>query len=114
MNTLKDRGIHVAIASRSPRKRARMLLDKLGLRSMFIAEEIFSSWTRKMEHFWKIEHKTGIPYESMLFFDDEDRNTRAVSRMGVTCISVENGVTLEALRQGLSNFSHNSGSSVRD
>jgi magnesium-dependent phosphatase 1 len=37
-------------------------------------KEIFSSWTHKTEHFQKIQRKTGIPYKSMLFFDDEDRN----------------------------------------
>lgn len=37
-------------------------------------KEIFSSWTHKTEHFQNIHRKTGIPYKSMLFFDDEDRN----------------------------------------
>jgi hypothetical protein len=41
-------------------------------------KEIFSSWTHKTEHFQKIQRKTGIPYKSMLFFDDEDRNIKTV------------------------------------
>jgi predicted enzyme involved in methoxymalonyl-ACP biosynthesis len=42
-------------------------------------KEIFSSWTHKTEHFQKIQRKTGIPYKSMLFFDDEDRNIETVT-----------------------------------
>lgn len=39
LNALKVHGIDVAIASRSPTSEiARTLLDKLGLRSMFVAE----------------------------------------------------------------------------
>ncbi|KAK7835616.1 magnesium-dependent phosphatase 1 [Quercus suber] len=50
----------------------------------------------------------------MLFFDDEDRNIEAVSKMGVTSILVGNEVNLGALRQGLSEFSQKSSSSGRD
>ncbi|KAG0547694.1 hypothetical protein BDA96_01G102500 [Sorghum bicolor] len=72
---LKEKGIDMAIASRSPTPdKAKVFLDKLELQSMFVAQEIFSSWTHKTEHFQKIQRKTGIPYKSMLFFDDEDRN----------------------------------------
>ncbi|XP_031107817.1 magnesium-dependent phosphatase 1-like [Ipomoea triloba] len=108
---LKDRGIDIAIASRSPTANvAKAFLDKLKIRSMFVAEEIYSSWSHKTEHFQKIHRKTGIPFDSMLFFDDEDRNIQAVSKMGATSILVHNGVTLEALRRGLSDFSQKSSS----
>ncbi|KAJ6371954.1 hypothetical protein OIU77_002299 [Salix suchowensis] len=49
----------------------------------------------------------GFPLNSMLFFDDEDRNIQSVSKMGVTSILVDNGVNLGALRQGLTEFSQN-------
>ncbi|XP_017975342.1 PREDICTED: magnesium-dependent phosphatase 1 [Theobroma cacao] len=102
---LKEKGIDIAIASRSPTPQiAKTFLDKLGIRSMFVAEEIFSSWTHKTEHFQKIHRRTGVPFSSMLFFDDEDRNIEAVSKMGVTSIYVGNGVNFRALRQGLSEF----------
>ncbi|CAI9111448.1 OLC1v1011670C1 [Oldenlandia corymbosa var. corymbosa] len=114
IDALKDRGIEMAIASRSPaREIATTFLEKLGIRSIFVAEEIFSSWTHKTQHFQKIHKKTGIPFESMLFFDDEDRNIEAVSKMGVTSVLVYDGVTLEALRQGLSDFSQVSSSNGR-
>ncbi|GLT54781.1 hypothetical protein SLA2020_279500 [Shorea laevis] len=111
---LKDSGINVAIASRSPTPEiAKTFLDKLGIQSMFVAQEIFSSWSHKTEHFQRIHRSTGVPFTSMLFFDDENRNIEAVSKMGVTSILVGNGVDLRALRQGLSEFSQKQGSSSR-
>ncbi|CAL0311851.1 unnamed protein product [Lupinus luteus] len=145
---LKEKGIDMAIASRSPTpKIAKTFLNKLGIQSLFVAQEIFSSRTHKTDHFQRIHRKTGIPYGSMLFFDDEDRNIEGVksssiisfvsvlrgnyifiwnsrnlniliilfyvqvSKMGVISILVGNGVNLEALRKGLSEFSQNLGSS---
>ncbi|VAI02244.1 unnamed protein product [Triticum turgidum subsp. durum] len=67
-------------------------------------KEIFSSWTHKTEHFQKIHRKTGVPYKSMLFFDDEDRNIQSVSKMGVTSVLVNNGLNLDMFKLGLSNF----------
>ncbi|XP_059439859.1 uncharacterized protein LOC132172387 [Corylus avellana] len=110
---LKDSGINVAIASRSPTPEiAKTFLDKLGIQSMFVAQEIFSSWSHKTEHFQRIHRSTGEPFTSMLFFDDENRNIEAVSQMGVTSILVDDGVNLRALKQGLSEFSQKSGSSA--
>ncbi|KAG6409121.1 hypothetical protein SASPL_132153 [Salvia splendens] len=111
---LKDKGVKMAIASRSPTPDiANTFLEKLGIKSMFVAQEIFSSWTHKTDHFQRINRRTNIPYTEMLFFDDEDRNIDAVSNMGVTSILVGNGVNLGALRQGLSKFSQNQSPSER-
>ncbi|RZC45233.1 hypothetical protein C5167_038183 [Papaver somniferum] len=42
----------MAIASRSPTADiAKTFLGKLEIQSMFVAHEIFSSWTHKTEHF---------------------------------------------------------------
>ena len=41
-------------------------------------QEIFSSWTHKTDHFQRIHSRTGVPFKSMLFFDDEDRNIETV------------------------------------
>ncbi|KAK1644299.1 hypothetical protein QYE76_062104 [Lolium multiflorum] len=105
MCALKEKGVDMAIASRSPTPDiARVFIDKLELQPMFVAQEIFSSWTHKTEHFQKIQRKTGVPYKSMLFFDDEDRNIETISKMGVTCVLVDNGVNLDMFKLGLSNF----------
>ncbi|KAL8150839.1 hypothetical protein V2J09_020647 [Rumex salicifolius] len=70
---LKDKGIDVAIASRSSTADiAKVFLDKLEVQSIFVAQ---------------------------------------VSKMGVTSILVDNGVNLEALRQGLTKFKHSTESS---
>ncbi|KAI5661331.1 hypothetical protein M9H77_20654 [Catharanthus roseus] len=112
---LKDKGVDVAIASRSPTADiANTFLDKLGIKSMFVAKEIYSSWTHKTDHFQKINQKTGVPYNSMLFFDDENRNIEAVSKMGVTSVLVRNGVNLGALREGLRKYSENLASKERN
>ncbi|KAK3000388.1 hypothetical protein RJ639_021966 [Escallonia herrerae] len=112
LSALQDKGVDVAIASRSPTADiAKTFLDKLGIKSMFVAQEIFSSWTHKTEHFQRINRRTGVPYKAMLFFDDEDRNIEAVTKMGVTSILVGDGVNLGAFRQGLVEFSRNFASS---
>ncbi|XP_077234133.1 haloacid dehalogenase-like hydrolase (HAD) superfamily protein [Tasmannia lanceolata] len=112
---LKDKGIDVAIASRSPTPDiAKAFLKKMDFQSMFVAQEIFSSWCHKTEHFQRIHRRTGVPFNSMLFFDDEDRNIDAVSNMGVTSILVGNGVNLGALRLGLTNFARDSVSPGRN
>ncbi|XP_021860763.1 uncharacterized protein [Spinacia oleracea] len=106
---LKDKGIDIAVASRSPTPDiAKTFLDKLGIHSMFVTQEIFSSWTHKTEHFQRIHRSTRIPYTDMLFFDDEDRNIKAINNMGATSILVENGVNQQAFQQGLMEFSQKS------
>ncbi|CAD5318468.1 unnamed protein product [Arabidopsis thaliana] len=108
LSALKEKGIEMAIASRSPTSDiANTFLDKLNIKPMFVAKEIYSSWSHKTEHFQKIHTRTGVPFTAMLFFDDEDRNIKSVSKMGVTSILVGDGVTLGAFRQGLTEFTQN-------
>lgn len=47
------------------------------LRSIF--QEIYPTFTHKTEHFKALLQGTKVPYEEMLFFDDEDRNVNTVS-----------------------------------
>ncbi|XP_010488881.1 PREDICTED: magnesium-dependent phosphatase 1 [Camelina sativa] len=111
LSALKEKGIEMAIASRSPTSDiANTFLDKLNIKPMFVAKEIYSSWTHKTDHFQKIHTRTGVPFTAMLFFDDEDRNIKSVSKMGVTSILVGSGVTLGAFRQGLTEFTQNQNS----
>ncbi|XP_031112122.1 magnesium-dependent phosphatase 1-like [Ipomoea triloba] len=104
---LKEVGVGVGIASRSPTPHiaADAYLWKLGIKSMVIAQEVFPSWSPKTEHFQRIHRRTGLPYNEMLFFDDETRNIDAVSKMGVTSILVSSkGIDLKTLWKGLSAF----------
>ncbi|KAK7368845.1 hypothetical protein VNO80_10876 [Phaseolus coccineus] len=115
LHALKHQNIHAAIASKSPTPDiATTYLNKLGIRSMFVAEEIFYSWTHKTDHFQKIHSKTGIPYNSMLFFDDDNNNIQEISKIGVTSILVSNGVNLEAFRNGLAKFSQSGNASKKN
>ncbi|PPD83859.1 hypothetical protein GOBAR_DD19205 [Gossypium barbadense] len=112
---LQDKRINLAIASRSPTAdTANTFLDKLSIKSMFVTKEIFFSCKNKTDHFRRIQSRTGIPFNSMLFFDDEDSNIEAASKMGVTSIYVDNGVNLRALRRGLTQFTENQNASDKN
>ncbi|BGP30828.1 hypothetical protein JCM10296v2_002585 [Rhodotorula toruloides] len=131
LHKLHHSGVHVVAASRTHApKVARQILSELlvpGLHRdddkdplkakdgekvvpairLFDSMEIYPG--SKMEHFRQLNTKTGIPFEEMLFFDDESRN-REVAKLGVTFTLVgHGGVTrqlfesgLEAWRKGLS------------
>ncbi|MBA0687987.1 hypothetical protein Goari_005798, partial [Gossypium aridum] len=81
---------------------------------VWIIQEIFFSCKNKTDHFRRIQTRTGIPFNSMLFFDDEDWNIEAASKMGVTSIYVDNGVNLRALRRGLTQFTENQNASDKN
>ena len=66
--------------------------------SMFDYLEMYPG--SKTNHFQKIEKKSGIPYEEMLFFDDESRN-RNVEESGVAFQLVNRGVTLAEFDKGV-------------
>jgi len=54
----------------------------------------------KITHFQRLQKATGIPYEDMLFFDDESRN-RNVESLGVTMYLVRDGVTRPEVDKGV-------------
>uniref|UniRef100_A0A0D9XRQ3 Magnesium-dependent phosphatase-1 n=1 Tax=Leersia perrieri TaxID=77586 RepID=A0A0D9XRQ3_9ORYZ len=114
LSALKDRGIEIAIASRASRTKgvAKSFLQKLGIHFMFGAQEIFYTWSPKSEHFQSIHRKTGVPFKCMLFFDDEIRNIIATRKLGVSCVLVEKGITLDKLRTGLRNYANSANSSA--
>ena len=92
--------VAIAIASRTEQPSwARELLERLAIRSRFDYEEIYPA--SKLRHFAALRESTGFSYESMLFFDDEMRNIREVSSLGVTSIFVADGMSSELFEQGL-------------
>ncbi|KAF3334348.1 magnesium-dependent phosphatase 1 isoform X1 [Carex littledalei] len=112
---LKDKGVDLAVASRSPTPDiAKSYLEIMGIQSLFIAQEIFLSWSPKTEHFKGIQRTTGIAFNEMLFFDDDYRNIHTAKKMGVTSVLVKDGVTLEKLRLGLSIYANKFASSNRN
>ena len=54
----------------------------------------------KQTHFERIHKDSGIPYEEMLFFDDESRN-KNVEVLGVVMHLVRDGVSLKAIDSGV-------------
>lgn len=92
--------IVMALASRTEQPEwARELLQLLGASHRFAISEIYPS--SKLKHFASIRATSEIEYDRMLFFDDEMRNVREVTELGVTSIFVESGLSQEVFDDGL-------------
>ncbi|TWT80162.1 Acid Phosphatase [Planctomycetes bacterium CA13] len=95
--------VPIAVASRTEQPRwAQMLLDLLEITNRFSFAEIYP--TTKLKHFAALQESSGIPFEKMLFFDDEMRNISEVSQLGVTSIHVADGLTEALFRDGCQQF----------
>jgi magnesium-dependent phosphatase 1 len=53
-----------------------------------------------------------VPFEDMIFFDDDPKNIRDVSSLGVLSILTPDGVTREAWNKGLELFSRSEASKL--
>ncbi|XP_049982049.1 magnesium-dependent phosphatase 1 isoform X1 [Alexandromys fortis] len=109
LERLRSLGVPVAAASRTGETEgANQLLELFDLVKYFVHREIYPG--SKVAHFERLHHKTGVPFSQMVFFDDEKRNIIDVGRLGteslggVTCIHVQNGMSLQTLTQGLETF----------
>lgn len=54
----------------------------------------------KITHFQSLHKKSGLPYEEMLFFDDESRN-KNTEQLGVTMQLVRTGVSSAEIDAGV-------------
>lgn len=63
----------------------------------------------KITHFTRIHKDTGIPYEEMLFFDDEARN-KNVEGLGVVMRLVRDGITWGEFEYGVNSWRKRNGS----
>ena len=108
---VKSRGIRIGAASRTcTPDLARQMLSLLHLPwegtalsalSMFDYLEMYPG--SKTSHFQKIRKQSGVPYEEMLFFDDESRN-RNVEDFGVVMQLVRDGVTRDEVDKGVESW----------
>lgn len=87
-------GATIAIASRTTEPSwAENLLILHNIAPYFHYKEIYPG--SKVSHFKALHMRTGIPFEKMIFFDDEPRNIHEVSALGVNCVLVPQGLSYE-------------------
>ncbi|CAK8696117.1 unnamed protein product [Clavelina lepadiformis] len=97
---LKDNDYDLAVASRTgSTEEAEQLLHLFDMNKYFVMKQIYPG--RKTTHFSKFQNAFNHCYTDMLFFDDEHRNIRDLSSIGVTCVLVEEGMNWDYLNRGL-------------
>ena len=100
LEDLHQRNIKLAIASRTREPQiAKELMRLFEIEHYFTWLQIFPG--SKTEHFRQLKIQTRIPFDQIIFFDDEHRNVSEVRRLGVKCVWVENGITRELVNQHL-------------
>lgn len=55
--------------------------------------------------FIRIKNTCNIELEDMLLFDDEQRNIEDLEYLGIVCVLVKNGMTMQVLMDGLKTYS---------
>ena len=105
MEWLHSEGYLMAAASRSTELRgAKQLIALFGWDKYLKFMEIYPG--NKTAHFAQIQKQSKIPLSEMLFFDDEKKNIRDLTQLGVVSILVSNkiGVTMQVVKDGLAEF----------
>ena len=103
LKQLHDLGYKLAVASRTDTpKEGRELVDLFGWNKYFTYYEIYPGC--KVTHFNCFKKNSGIDFHRMLFFDDESRNIRDISKLGVTSIFVSDGVNRRLMAEGFEKF----------
>ncbi|XP_078041081.1 magnesium-dependent phosphatase 1 [Augochlora pura] len=103
LKKLTNEGYELGVASRTSEiTGANQLLKLFNWEKYFKYKEIYPG--SKVKHFSIIQKASGTDYKDMIFFDDENRNIVDVSKLGVTCIFVKNGVTHTVVENALKNF----------
>jgi len=91
LDSCDERHIPMALASRTGAPSwARRILELFGLHDRFAYEQIYPG--SKERHFHQLQKESGLPFENMVFLDDEVRNIHDVSALGVHAIHVPNGL----------------------
>eukprot|EP00978_Attheya_sp_CCMP212_P005230 scaffold11612_cov39-Attheya_sp.AAC.2 len=112
--------VELAIASRTNKGDwAEALLTKFSsacgttLAELFPHREIVQGSKRK--HFQNLKRITGIPYDQMVFFDDDARmNLGEISQLGVLCCHCPRGMTADLFRGSLQTYHELKTSSSND
>ncbi|XP_071768946.1 magnesium-dependent phosphatase 1 [Centroberyx gerrardi] len=107
LTSLHNQGVKIGVASRTGEVNgANQLLSLFKLNQYISLKEIYPG--SKITHFKKLQADSGYQYSEMMFFDDEQRNISDISRLGVHCVLVRNGVTMKLVHEELVRFSSRS------
>lgn len=60
--------------------------------------------TPKVRHIKSISRRLGVHLNEILFFDDEKRNIKDVSSLGVTSVIVDSGIDIKVFHEGLRKY----------
>jgi magnesium-dependent phosphatase 1 len=60
----------------------------------------------KKQHFRNIQRVSKIPFEHMIFYDNENRNTISVAQLGVCCYYTPDGMTYKHWQKSLTAFAN--------
>ena len=78
--------------------------DGSTLQSCFQPNLMEIYYGNKKTHLTNLKKKSGIPFENMVFFDNEYGNIQSVKTLGVKCVYTPNGMTREAWDNALNMF----------
>lgn len=111
---LRKNDIKIAVASRTKYPTgAYRLIELFDWQKYIDYYQIYPG--KKIKHFERIREESGIDFNEMIFFDDEQRNIIDINSLGVDAILVdhETGATENIVRESLKNFinKHSSSSS---
>lgn len=91
--------IHAGVASKTDEPAwARFCMNELIVEDGSTLSECFGSnlveisFENKQQHLRRLQKSTGIPFEDMIFFDNEYGNIRSVASLGVKCIYTPDGM----------------------
>lgn len=87
----------IAAASRTHQPLwANDLLQLFKIDRYFACKEIYAG--NKITHLKNIHEFFKVPYNQMVFFDDEQRNIDDVATLGVHCVLISNGIKLDDIQ----------------
>ena len=107
INKMRAEGIDICagVASRTDEPGwAKFCMDQLIVEdgstlSMCFGDRIEISFDNKKNHLQRLHRSTGIPFENMVFFDNEYGNIRSVGSLGVRCFYTPDGMQAEHWRE---------------
>ena len=103
LHALVAAGWTLAAASRTATPAySRTVLKLMQIDTLFSYAEIYPSSKRR--HFAQLAEDSGVAYDDMIFFDDDTRNVRDVSKLGVHVVYTPDGVTPQIIADSVREY----------